>query len=72
MHCQFHQGHCQSREKLAVGEVRRGLVQMKGKVADAVNEKNRKPDKTAGMREERNISKDQKITGTTVNYRGVN
>lgn len=52
MRCQFHQGHCQRLKKLAVGEERRGLVQMKGKVAEAVNERNRKPDKTDEMRKE--------------------
>lgn len=64
MHGQFHQGHCQSLKKLAVGEERGGLVQMKGRVAEAVHEKNRKPD---GMRE----STDHKITGSTVNRRCV-
>lgn len=57
---------------MALGEEILGIVQMKVKVVEAANEKNRKPDKKDGMREKRNISKDHKIRGTTVNRRYAN
>lgn len=72
MFCHFHQGHYQTLKKLPLGDERRGIAQMKVKVAEAVNGKNRKPDKTDGMRKKRHLSKDHKITGTTVNLRNVN